>query len=83
MSKINRGNQNYYRVFTLLGILVILVGVLMNVSDFKAPYDISPKYSPSETADFTGKEVILLGAIILGVVLIYYLYSKNKISSKF
>ena len=51
-----------YTVFSLLGVLVIVIGIIMQIFNFESSYTHGPTY---ESTKITGIEVIWLGAGIL------------------
>jgi Na+/H+ antiporter NhaD/arsenite permease-like protein len=74
-------DQLGYKIFTSIGVLIILSGVLMMIFRRKSSFDIGLKYGPPESSNITGFEVISLGVITLMVVLVFYLVKKSKSKS--
>jgi len=64
-----------YAVFSLLGMLVIVIGIIMRVSNFESSYTQGPTY---ESTRITGTEVIWLGAGILAAIFIFYLIKERR-----
>jgi len=63
-----------YTVFSLLGMLVIITGIIMRVFNFESSYTQGPTY---ESTKITGTEVIWLGAGIVVAIFIYYLVKER------
>jgi len=64
-----------YTVFSLLGMLVIFIGIIMQVFNFESSYTHGPTY---ESTKITGSEVIWLGIGILVAILIFYLIKEKR-----
>ena len=64
-----------YTVFSLLGMLVIFIGIIMQVFNFESSYTYGPTY---ESTKITGSEVIWLGIGILVAILIFYLIKEKR-----
>ena len=64
-----------YTVFSLLGILVIVTGIIMQIFNFESSYTQGPTY---ESTKITGTEVIWLGAGILAAIFIFYLIKERR-----
>jgi len=64
-----------YTVFSLLGILVIVIGIIMQIFNFENSYTQGPTY---ESTKITGAEVIWLGAGILAAIFIFYLIKERR-----
>ena len=64
-----------YSVFLLLGMLLIIIGIIMQVFNFESSYTHGPTY---ESTRITGTEVIWLGIGILVAILIFYLIKEKR-----
>ena len=64
-----------YTVFSLLGMLLIIIGIIMQVFNFESSYTHGPTY---ESTRVTGTEVIWLGIGILVAILIFYLIKEKR-----
>ena len=67
-----------YFTFTIIGCLLVVIGVLMKVFNFASSFDIGLKYGPTDKSSVTGDLVTILGVILLSVVLVFYLKGRKK-----
>jgi len=73
--KFHPASKILYTVFALLGMLVIIIGIIMQVFNFESSYTHGPTY---ESTKITGVEVIWLGAGILAAIFIFYLIKERR-----
>jgi len=64
-----------YTVFSLLGMLVIITGIIMRVFNFESSYTQGPTY---ESTKITGTEVIWLGVGILVAIFVFYFIKERR-----
>ena len=75
-------NKSGYIIFTVIGILLILIGVLMMVFNVSSKHDFGWKYGPGEDSSIPGNLVILLGVILLAGVFIFFLIDPQRKANK-
>jgi len=73
--KFHPASKILYTVFSLLGVLVVAIGIIMQIFNFESSYTQGPTY---ESTRITGTEVIWLGAVILAVIFIFYLIKERR-----
>ena len=69
-----------YLVLSILSLLIISTGVLMQIFNYTiVTGQVLPKrYRPEEESYFTGSHFITLGYIMLVVILIFYLFEPKR-----
>ena len=77
MNKKFTGKPGYF-TFTLVGIMILLTGIVMHIFGRTSSIDIGLKYGPAENSSITGDLVILLGIIMLGAILVFYLVERKR-----
>jgi len=77
---INKGfkDKRGYFIFSVIGFLLVLTGVMMSIFNYTASSEIGLKYGPGERSSISGSLVIILGIILLVGVLIFYLSDHKK-----
>ena len=73
--KFHPASKILYTVFSLLGVLVIVIGIIMRSSNFESSYTQGPTY---ESTKISGTEVIWLGIGILVAIFIFYLVKERR-----
>ena len=78
MTKRRLADRWGYKTFSLIGIILILVGVLMTILKYTASSEIGLKYGPSEGSGISGYQLIILGTLLLLGILVFHLSSNQR-----
>lgn len=71
-------DRSGYLTFTIIGIIIIIIGLLMILLNVRSSYDIGWKLGPTEKPTVTGNLVTFLGVLLLFGVLVFYLTDRRK-----
>jgi hypothetical protein len=78
MGKLNKSESKGLLIFSMLAVLVLAIGVVMNFLNQSTSGRVAPIHGEERIATLSGKSVIWVGAIMLGIVLLLYLSIRKE-----
>ena len=73
MGKLNKSESKGLLVFSVLGVLVMIIGILMNIFHQNTRGRVAPMYGGEIIASLSGRDIIWVGGIMLAMALLLYL----------
>jgi hypothetical protein len=73
MGKLNKSESKGLLIFSMLAVLVMAIGVVMNFLNQNIRGMVKPMDGVERMANLSGRDVIWVGAIMLGLTLLLYL----------
>ena len=78
MGKLNKSESKGLLIFSMLAVLVMAFGVVMNLLDHGARGRVAPIDGEERISGLSGKAVIWVGAIMPGMALLLYLSIRRE-----
>ena len=78
MGKLNKSESKGLLIFSILGVLVMAIGVVMTLLNHNTSGRVAPLHGEERISNFSGRDIIWVGAIMLGIVLLLYVSIRNE-----